>query len=85
MAHHRVSHTATVLEDGRVLIVGGFDYGQDRPPSRETAEIPDPTTGSFASAGPLADVAIWAIRRRAWPMAACRGRRHQSGPEPGRA
>ena len=52
MAHHRVSHTATVLEDGRVLIVGGFDYGQDSPPSASTAEIYDPTTGSFVPAGP---------------------------------
>src|SRR5437773_5773735 len=42
MGAARASHTATVLNDGKVLIAGGDDAG--------TAEIFDPTTASFSSA-----------------------------------
>lgn len=48
----RWGHTATLLEDGRVLIVGGQET-----PSRklDTAEIFDPSTGLWSSAGSMAE------------------------------
>jgi hypothetical protein len=45
----RVGHTATLLADGRVLVVGGSPPGSDSP----TVELWDPSTGRFASAGEL--------------------------------
>jgi len=52
MEQARVDHTATVLTDGRVLVVGGQDgdYGDVY---FETAEVWDPATGSFSPAGAL--------------------------------
>ncbi|WP_372791837.1 Kelch repeat-containing protein, partial [Paraconexibacter sp.] len=45
----RIDHTATLLPDGKVLIVGGF-----RPNSYEAAaELYDPSTGTFAPTGSL--------------------------------
>jgi hypothetical protein len=46
----RMLHTATLLADGRVLIVGGLDMGGTEVGS---AEIWDPATQRFASAGSL--------------------------------
>ncbi|MDP8254112.1 MAG: kelch repeat-containing protein [Candidatus Alcyoniella australis] len=40
----RIAHTLTVLDDGRVLIVGGVSY--DGP--QDTAEIYDPASGTFS-------------------------------------
>jgi large repetitive protein len=60
MAEDRRNHTATLLPDGRVLVVGGGqDSGMtmwavaDR--SLATAEIWDPATGLFSPTGPMAD------------------------------
>jgi hypothetical protein len=53
MAEPRGAHTATALEDGRVLIVGG---GSGHYPSQNisrSAELFDPRTGKFSSAGQL--------------------------------
>jgi hypothetical protein len=47
-----VYHTATLLKDGRVLVVGGFrQVGQGTDVG--TAEVWEPTTGSFSPAGSL--------------------------------
>lgn len=48
MHHARISHTATLLHDGRVLLAGGF--AQDVIAS---AELYDPTSGSFSETGSL--------------------------------
>lgn len=54
MHEMRASHTATVLPNGKVLIVGGFKkvqtFGQEY---SNTAELYDPHTRSFAPAGTL--------------------------------
>jgi hypothetical protein len=56
MREARTQHAATALEDGRVLVVGGS--GRAAGPPTETplasAELFDPTTGTFAAAGRLA-------------------------------
>jgi hypothetical protein len=46
---NRAGHTATLLPDGRVLIVGGYDEEVDV----ADAEVWDPSTGQFAAAGTL--------------------------------
>jgi hypothetical protein len=51
MAVARVGHTATLLTDGRVLVVGGAGRGNDA----TSAEVWDPATGRFAEAGTLTD------------------------------
>ncbi len=49
----RAHHTATLLPNGKVLIVGGVNVGGE--PLR-SAEIYDPSTGSFSPAGDMATV-----------------------------
>jgi len=51
MAVARFRHTATLLPDGRVLIVGGVPADSAIPTS--TAEIYDPATGSFTLTGAM--------------------------------
>jgi hypothetical protein len=48
MAEARVSPTATLLPDGRVLVVGGSDIAPLR-----TAELYDPKTGTFSGTGEM--------------------------------
>lgn len=48
----RYFHTATLLSDGRVLVAGGF-FGSNG--STSTAEIYNPATGNWSSAGHMAE------------------------------
>jgi hypothetical protein len=51
MAVPRYRHTATVLADGRVLIIGGYTGFISA--STATAEVFDPFTGTFSAAGSM--------------------------------
>jgi hypothetical protein len=53
LASARSFHTATLLQDGKVLIVGGTDATNK---SVATAELYDPQTGTFAPTGSMTDV-----------------------------
>jgi hypothetical protein len=52
----RLAHTATLLQDGRVLVAGGSnaDFPQQ---NTSTAEIYDPATGTFSATGAMAAAA----------------------------
>jgi len=50
MRHARELHTATLLENGLVLIVGGFNDVDPTSPARSTAELYDFRTGTFTLA-----------------------------------
>lgn len=50
----RDSHSATLLPDGTVLVAGGFVGTQfPDPDSSDTAELYDPSTGTWSATGPM--------------------------------
>jgi hypothetical protein len=53
MASGRVGHTATLLPNDKVLLVGGEESNNPNPGYLSTAELYDPTTGTFAPTGDL--------------------------------
>jgi len=70
----RYQHTATLLADGRVLVVGGLDkregYDADRFYTNATAELYDPKSGTWAVTGSLHD-ARFQHTATLLPMARC--------------
>ena len=52
MNSSRSNHSATLLQDGRVLLAGGATDNSYKP--TQTAELYDPATGTFTSAGNMA-------------------------------
>lgn len=65
MVASRFDHTATVLGDGRVLLAGGLSLSDDTVAPTDSAELFDPSGGSFSRAssmqGPRADHAAVAL------------------------
>jgi hypothetical protein len=57
MTRPRVGHSATLLQDGRVLMAGGSNptgfYGNLPARATSSAEVYDPLSGTFAETGPM--------------------------------
>lgn len=53
MTQGRCSHTATLLSNGQVLVAGGYVLGSDFNPSLASAELYNPSTGSWQATGSL--------------------------------
>jgi hypothetical protein len=70
MAQPRFLHAASILPDGRVLVAGGSDalHSTGEPSPIATAELFDPSTGTFSPTGSLR-------HPRLWPVAAATDRR----------
>src|SRR2546423_1083964 len=51
LAQARAHHTATLLPDGKVLVVGGYDGNRDL----ATAEVYDPASRTWTATGSLAN------------------------------
>jgi hypothetical protein len=62
MTNRRYAQTSTLLQDGAVLITGGFSFdssdcdNDDTSPAVASAEIYDPSHGSFAPTGSMSEV-----------------------------
>lgn len=54
----RVSHTAVLLSDGKVLIAGGWGWNSSGDPDA-SAELYDPVTQSFSPTGSMTTSRVW--------------------------
>jgi hypothetical protein len=84
MLWQRAEHTATLLDDGRVLLAGGANvYGA----MVAEAEIFDPVTGTFSAAGRMLTPRLWhaATRLSDGSVAFIGGRSSYTGSDPGLA
>ena len=61
MTMGRWGHAAALLLSGRVLIVGGYTKGKDTDPTRISAELYDPSAGTFTPTGNMAEPAGGAL------------------------
>jgi N-acetylneuraminic acid mutarotase len=56
MTERRFDHTATLLSDGRVLVAGGIDRGEDAAVDPvASAELYDPATGTWSATGSMTE------------------------------
>jgi len=55
MSITRTNHTATLLQDGRVLVTGGLRYYSCLPQISDSAEIYDPASGTWSETAWMAD------------------------------
>jgi WD40 repeat protein len=55
----RTKHTATLLPTGKVLIAGGYTWDGGTGDWSASAEVYDPTTGTFASVPPMNSPRAW--------------------------
>jgi hypothetical protein len=55
MGTPRHSHSAVRLQDGRVLVVGGFSDAADYEEGLTSAELYDPATGTWSAAGSISE------------------------------
>ncbi len=78
----RAFHTATLLSDGRVLITGGDSGSWTSGPMFASAEIYNPTTGTFSATGPMNEREGMAHGHAALRRTRLddRGRQYQCGP-----
>jgi hypothetical protein len=53
MATAREQHTATILQDGRVLVAGGFDVSGGSATAQASVEVYDPGTGAWTAAASM--------------------------------
>ena len=53
MKEGRAGHGATLLRDGKVLVVGGWGYDGRQGGALATAEVYDPSTGTFTPTGSM--------------------------------
>ena len=56
LASGRYQHTATLLGNGKVLVAGGSNYGNNNNGILTSTELYDPASGTWTSAGRLASV-----------------------------
>ncbi len=82
MLQSRNWHTATLLDDGRVLVVGG---AREQKSHLATAELYDPTTDRWTAVGSLAQSRCLhqAVKLTDGTVLVVGGRSNQSGFEPG--
>jgi hypothetical protein len=65
LATARIAPGGAVLQDGTVLVAGGWNVTDQ---TLTSAEIYDPATGAFTPTGPMTDAHLWAGWTAPWPV-----------------